>query len=544
MATPVLGSGIFLRDTEYAIGSNMDSYHLWNMMKDAKPTDIGPIEFWAQTQAVQMPLYSLSDFGKSGVIDVDDPMGRWTWQSPIANELPYVTRDIDPTDSVKGKDGRRFRICLNKGPQNGGFSHTDVLTYDKYNGVQFRITEDRIIDMGNNEFVYTCELVKNSNIAYLSNAYLTNGTKIFRITSARSQDYGEKWSDVSNMAGYREFYNIMGNAEANASYSVSKMADAMIRNGQRTKGVPVTEIYKINDPEMRNDPSIRNFQSLEKALGEVEMMKRIEAGAIDVSFLTDLDRRALSKISVDIETNMMWGQGGIVGNDGPDQIRLNTGLWQQANNGYKKTYNIGTFTMDMFRGEIYNYYLGKIHFDGPDPGRKLIVQTGMAGMQQVNEGILKMAVNSGLVTNASEIGAISGSALDLDFGYAYTSYTIPFLANLKFVINPAFDNVEANNIENPIINGYRLSSYSYIIFDITDRSDTNIRLLQDKYNHELTWLHQNGTADYMGKKVFASSGDFSGYRVKMMQKHKALTILDPTRLLKITATNPITGGSL
>jgi len=544
MATPVIGSGILLRDTEYSIGANMDSYHLWNMMKDSKPTDIGPIEFWAQTQAVQMPLYSLSDFGKSGVIDVDDPMGRWTWQSPIANELPYVTRDIDSTDYKKGLDGRRFRICLNKGPNNGGFSHTDVLTYDKYNGLQFRVTEDRIIDMGNNEFVYTCELVKNNSASYLSNSYLTNGTKIFRITSARSQDYGEKWSQVSTMAGYREFYNIMGNAEANASYSVSKMADAMIRNGQRTKGVPVTEIYKINDPDLRADPSVRDFKTLEKALGEVELMKRIEAGAIDVSFLTELDRKALTKISIDIETNMMWGQGGIVGDDGPDQIRLNTGLWQQANNGYKKTYNIGTFTMDMFRGEIYNYYLGKINFDGPDPGRKLIVQTGMAGMKQVNEGILSMAVNSGLVTNASEIGAISGKALDLDFGYAYTSYTIPFLANLKFVINPAFDNVEANNIENPIINGFRLSSYSYIIFDITDRSDTNIRLLRDKYNHELTWLHQNGTADYMGKKVFASTGDFSGYRVKMMQKHKALTVLDPSRLLKIVATNPITGGSL
>lgn len=544
MATPVIGSGILLRDTEYEVGANVDSYHLYNMMKDSKPTDIGPIEYWAMTQTVQMPLYSLSDFGRSGVIDVEDPMGRYTWQSPIAQELPYVTRDIDSSDTTKGIDGRRFRICLNKGPQNGGYSHTDVLTYDKFNGVQFRVTEDRIIEAGNNEYIYTCELVKNSNIAYLSNSYLTNGTKIFKITSARSQDYGEKWSQVSSLMGYREFYNIMGNAEANSSYSISKMADAMMRGGQRTKGIPVTEIYKINDPELRNDPSIRDFKSLESALGEVEMMKRIQAGAIDVSFLTAHDARALTAIAKDIENNMMWGTGGIVGNDGPDQIRLNAGLWQQSNNGYKKTYNIGTFTMDMFRGEIYNYYLGKINFDGPDPGRKLIVQTGMAGMQQINAAILKMAVNSGLVINASEVGAISGKALDLDFGYAYTSYTIPFLANLKFVINPAFDNVEANNIENPIINGYRLSSYSYIIFDITDRSDTNIRLLQDKYNHELTWLHQNGTADYMGRKQFASVGDFSGYRVKMMQKHKCLTVLDPSRLLKIVATNPITGGSL
>ena len=189
-------------------------------------------------------------------------------------------------------------------------------------------------------------------------------------------------------------------------------------------------------------------------------------------------------------------------------------------------------------------YVGKVNFEGPDPQRELIVQTGIAGMQQANEAILKMAVNSGLVTNASEIGAIKGSGMDLHFGFAYTSYVIPFLANVKFVINPAFDNVEANNIENPMINGFRLSSYSYIIFDITDRGNDNIKLLQDQYNHELTWMHQNGTADYMGKKVFSSAGDFSGYRVKMMKKHICLTVLDPSRLLKIVATNPITGGSL
>lgn len=544
MATPVLGSGIFLRDNEYTLGANVDSYHLYSMMKNSKATDIGPLEYWAQTQTVQMALYSLSDFGKSGVIDVTDPMGRYTWQTPIATELPYVTRDIDSSDTRKGYDGRRFRFCLNKGPQNGGFSHTDVVTYDLYNGVQWRITEDPIIDAGNNEFIYTGEIVRNSNVAYLSNSYLTQGTKIFKVTSSRSQDYGEKWSQSSNVTGYREYYNILGNSEANTSYSISKFADSLMRNGMRTKGVPVKEIFQVNDPTLRNDPSIRDIQSLESAIGKVEMLKKINNGDINLSFLTWRDAKAMSDIAVDIETNLMWGAGGIVGNDGPDQIRMNTGLWRQADNGYKKVYNIGTFTMEMFRSEIYNYYNGKVSFQGPDPGRKLIVQTGLAGMQQANEAILKMAVNSGLVTNASDIGAISGRALDLDFGYAYTSYTIPFLANVKFVLNPAFDNVEANNISNPMINGYRLSSYSYIIFDVTDRADTNIRMLRHMDDDGLIWLHQNGTADYMGRKQFQSSGDWSGYKVKMMQKHKALVVLDPTRLLKIVATNPITGGSL
>jgi len=54
--------------------------------------------------------------------------------------------------------------------------------------------------------------------------------------------------------------------------------------------------------------------------------------------------------------------------------------------------------------------------------------------------------------------------MDLDYGFAYTSFTIPFLANVKFVLNPAFDNLNTNDIENPLIDGRPLSSFSFIIF--------------------------------------------------------------------------------
>ena len=60
MSTPSFNNGIFLRDTAYQASSHVDSYHLMNMLKDAEPTDMGPIDIWAQTQKVEMPLYQLS----------------------------------------------------------------------------------------------------------------------------------------------------------------------------------------------------------------------------------------------------------------------------------------------------------------------------------------------------------------------------------------------------------------------------------------------------------------------------------------------------
>jgi hypothetical protein len=243
----------------------------------------------------------------------------------------------------------------------------------------------------------------------------------------------------------------------------------------------------------------------------------------------------------------MWGHGGRIKQDGPDDMRLSVGLWKQLDNSYKRVYNKSSFNLELFRSELYNFYAGRVEFQGPDPKRQLIVQTGMGGMRLVNEAIKREAVNSGLVIQAASnngIGAISGQGMDLNFGFAFTSYVIPFLANVKFVLNPAFDNLHTNDIENPIIDGNPLSSYSFVIFDITDTGNDNIYMLKLSWDNQLKWFYQNGTMDYMGRtQGFQSNGNFNGYRVMMTQTMPAIWVKDPTKVLKIVMRNPITGGS-
>jgi hypothetical protein len=281
-----------------------------------------------------------------------------------------------------------------------------------------------------------------------------------------------------------------------------------------------------------------------KVMGKDSVKKAFDNGDLSRTFLTNMEAAHLSKIASDIETYLMWGQGGRVKQDGPDDIRLSVGLWKQLDNSFKRVYNKNNFTLDLFRGEIYNFFNGKVEFQGPDPKRSLVVQTGMGGMRMVNEAIKREAISSGLLIQAADIGAITGKGMDLNFGFSYTSYVIPFLANVKFVLNPAFDNVHTNDIENPIIDGFPLSSYSFIIFDITDNTNDNIYLLKLSWDNQLKWWYQNGTMDYMGRSQgFQSSGQFNGYRVMMSQTMPAIWVKDPTKVLKIVMRNPITGGS-
>ena len=541
MSTPSFNNGLFLRDTSYKASSHVDSYHLASMLKDSEPTDMGPVDIWAMTQKVEMPLYQMSSFGGKNVIEVDNARGEWKWQTPIAQDLPYVLEDIEPLNTRKGDDGTSFKIKLNKRE----FGHGDIITYDKYNGVELIVSpEDDILPIGD-AFIYTVRLVNNDSYKFLDNKFLAAGTKFFRKSSARGE-YGERFSDIQTKSGHREFYNYVGGAEAHVHYSISSRADMQIKGGMNADGsVNVTEIWRNFDNTM--DPSISSIEDMVGKMGKDYVKRAMANGDLSRTFMTTLEAAHLSKISTDIENYLMWGHGGRVRQDGPDDVRLSVGLWKQLDNSFKRVYNKSSFSLEMFRAELYNFYNGRVEFDGPDPKRQIVVQTGMGGMRMVNEAIKREAASDNFITvngDKSGINGVTGTGMDLGFGYAFTSYVIPFLANVQFVINPAFDNVHTNDIENPIIDGHPLSSYSFIIFDITDGKNDNIYMLKLKWDNALKWWYQNGSMDYMGRSQgFQSSGQFNGYRVYMTQAMPAIWVKDPTKVLKIVMRNPITGGS-
>ena len=538
MATPVLNNGIFLRDTNYKASSHVDSYHLVNMLKSAEPTDMGPVDMWAMAQKVEMPLYQMASFGGKNTIMVDNAKGEYKWQVPVTQDLPYIVEDIESANAKKGVDGQTFKIKLNK----RAFGHGDIVTYDKYNGAELYVTAEDILPSGDG-FIYTVQLVNNDSVKFLDNKYLSSGTKIFRKGSARGE-YGERFSDLGDFgSGFREFYNYVGGAEAHVHYSVSSRADAMIKGGLNQDGsVPVVEIWRNFDKNI--DPAITSLESMASRMGKDYVKKAMSNGSLNRTFMTAMEAAHLTKIATDMETYLMWGNGGRVRQDGPDDVRLSVGLWKQLDNSFKRVYNKSGFSLDMFKAELMNFYQGRVELAGPDPQRQIIVQTGMGGMKLVNEAIKAEAGAAGMVFNATDVGAVSGTSMDLNFGFAYTSYVIPFLANVKFVLNAAFDNLHTNDIENPLVDGHPLSSYSFVVFDVTENGNDNIYLLKLNWDNQLKWFYQNGTMDYMGRtQGFQSSGNFNGYRVFMTQTMPAIWVKDATKVLKIVMRNPVTGGS-
>lgn len=544
MSTPVLNNGLFSREIKVQASKIIDELHLRNLYHDAKPTNLGPVDIFAMSKRREPSLYNLAMFNKKNTFEVDSITGQYSWQIPIASELPQVVEDMDPTNTRKGIGRTKFQIKFNKLL----FDHNHIITYDKMNGVELIVTEDEIIPAGDN-YIYTVMIVNGPADQYLDNKYLQPGTRYF-IKSSYINEHTQKTPTVFAEGGYREFFNYVGDHQVGREKHFTERAVLMqegLYNRNNPSEINCVEIWAVHDKLL--DPSIASVDDIYRKFGKDGIMSEMKNGGISRMLITKVEAKMLTEIQQDIENYLMFGQGGFVETDGPKKGYLSPGIWKQTDNGYKITYRKQQFSLDFFRTMIYNFLNGKEVFDKASPTRKFVVHTGLGGINLINKAIEGKAFGAGFSINASEnlgIGAIRGKdPLNLKFGYFFTSVVFPGISNVEFVINPALDVYNANDIENPIIDGHRLSSYSFLIFDIDyNQENDNINLVKWKYSSEVRWRYVNGTMDYLGRNVFQSSGDFSGFKVNIRQTAPAIWIKDPTKIMKMAMINPITGKSL
>lgn len=538
MATPSVVNGIFMRDVKYDMTQHIDKAHLMAIQPE-KPQDLGIVDMWAFIQKREMPLYKMANFGGQGTILTDTQ--KYTFRVPVAvDDMVEIVDDISTTEKP-GIDGQEFEILVNEEK----FGHGSILKFDKYSRNELVVTHRPIRRRGD-AFVYTVKLVNNDNVKFLDKKYLAPGLRLQKIASVRAPEFGQAWdSGKWSGAAAREYMNYVGMAEAQDHYYVSKEAAI---TGVDSKIVEFIQIDGIK--EDLGIPSLNRYMEASN-MTKYDLADKMKQGSVSVNWSTIMDVKCIKKIAQDIENYLMWGSGGRVLLDGADEVILPVGLWHQIDSGgYKHIYTRDSFSLDMFKNVIQNFYHGKEDYKGPDPNRVLYVQTGLAGMYLASEMIRKEANSHALIYNGTDVGALKGDRLNLSFGLFYTEVIIPFIATLRFVYNPALDNTVINSVENPEIDGFNLSSYSFIIFDVDENGGSdNIKLLKYSKDNELHWKFENGTwyhpaTPLVARGGWASQGDFSGYKAKFWQRYPAIWVKDPTRVLKIVMKNPITGNTL
>ena len=540
--TPTLKQyGMFYNETKFQAGSHMDMTYMpaiWNNPENVK--DLGMFEYWSQARKAEIPLYSMSQFGGKNVVEHDSPYYKFSVATAI-DETVEMVKDITSTDTP-GADDLPFEIMVSR----PAFGFGDILKPSQYSPYQMVVTQTPMRMVGE-AAIYTVKLMSNIGVKFMSKLYLTAGQKVGKFGSLLAPEFGTNYSSWNRKGlGVREYMVYVGNAEVNSSYHITKQVD---KNGIHLGNVldKVMEFYQI---EGMQDPTTGNLTKAmaKKGMSTADLASMGKDGKVAASFAFKMDDIALSELSRDYTNSLMWSTGGNVQLDGQEDIVAPTGLWHQLNSGYFYAYNLNEISLKLFKQACYNYFVGKKDF--PEAGSEpiIVIETGFAGREIANRIIREEAASTGFLINAHEIGAISGGNMSLGVAYFFSSITLPGIARLDFKYNPAYDNInQQNEIDNPTVNGYRTSSYSFVMYDVDSNSD-NIMLLKNS-DSKVTMMIENGNAAHPITKLsnngavnsfLQTTPGLSGFRAKFSKKMDALLVKDPTRVLKIVLYNRVT----
>jgi len=542
--TPSINNGIFYRQTQFDARSHVGKNYLMDMSLE-KATDLGPVEFWAMTRKSEMPLYKLSSFGGQNIIEVEGTVARY--QVPVSmDDTVEIVADLTTVDKP-GRDGQKFEILLS----TDRFGYGDILKFDKYSQIEMVVMPEPIRPKGE-AFIYTVRLINNDSVKFIDKKYLAPGNRISQYGSVRTPEFSQVFSSwkVSGV-GQREYLQYVGTAEAQTEYWISSEANTIGLDPRDFNRI--TEFVQIDGT---GDPAIADLRKYMETTGMTPgaLGEMVKQGKARMKFAYAYDDISMRKIARDRENYLMWGSGGIVQFDSPETVAMSSGLWQQIDSGYKHIFNYNNFGLDMFKTVISNYLWPKVDFKEPGSEPVMVVETGRGGMHLANEMIRKEANSNSMIVNALDVNALNTDSKGIAswMGLFYTEVRIPFVAVLRFVYNPALDPVHTNQIENPVLpTGFPLSSYSFIIHDITENGGAdNIKLLRRK-NSKLRMRIENGMDAHPlsmmmsgNTPVHVGSSRKSGFGAQFWQPYDAIWVKDPTRILKMVMRNPFTGNTL
>lgn len=552
----VLNNGVYLQSTEWESSSHVDKAHIQYLNKDSGPvTDLGIVTpFVTAGYKLKPYLYNFSGQGARRIF-LDGHIYKWS--TPLHDEPCYIMADLSGTDKP-GIAGEKFKVKLSTNKYDNNY----ILAIDQHDPHQMLVTNDEIIQDGDG-WIYTMKLVSvDQNRRWFPKDYLRPNTKLFPITTITSE-YDQQYASIPTMTGgMREYFNVVGESSAALYYSVtreaaySKVKNNIVANIRDYRKIIEMYVFrpgslgydlsmKGQEPHSLYDQYIRSYGS--KAKADSNMDRDI----VLRSWVPELELTGIAWLEAMVEQAAMWGAGGKVSTDGRTSTSMPLGLFHQLNMGNTHSYNLFNMTLEKFEFMLTSRLMGKEDFD---PGSEFVIKTGRGGLAMVRNWLRYMPGNNGMLTDSKDyirgLGQNANKNLIIDLP-EFTGWSMKNgMGTIRFELAPGLDPHDANPQVNPVvpaskgIGGHRLSSYMFIIDDITNSMEGNIYELLYGPDWDFRKRHISGKLNYMGGDNFASASHHPGFEVFLEKRHKAYWVKDITKSLLIKPINPFTGREI
>ena len=467
------------------------------------------------------------------------------------NETKIVS--IDEADvSQLGYGGQPFKFTLSNG-RLGGFGARltpnpmlpyalEVINFErKGEGVQYEVVYRG--NMKGERFVPASALQVNGYM--------------YKLGATRSAEFGQNYDswEVSG-ANTRNYQSQITDARLQTHYHMTSEACRFLDDTRLNKDAKwvfenmdkMVEYIGIKSPL---DPSMKTYQQYMHSGGDMS------DSAIGFKYLTTkYDQICMGILEKMAVNTMVWDAGGITGSDGYDKGYIHPGVWHQMDySGYKRVFSIPLFRKEMILAAIRGFRAGKE--SATEYGKEPIyrIKTGRGGAQLLNAAFKEEF-------NAQVSGQIMADSIGQFEGTYKTGLGVitPFFKSLQIAgefkliweIDPSLDPTRGDDIHNPFVGGFRLSSYAMIIEDY-NFSSGNIRILRNKNegggNMRMTVINNDKAHPLFQMNngsipMHAGSSLKTGFGAYFTSTPDTAIVWDPTRFLKLTPINPNTGRSI
>ena len=535
-------NGIYLTSTQYGGESvHPDAAHVQFMNGGKKDSAyLGIISQFATTGFKSAG--NLWDFNLTGAqkISVDDNL--YTWDLPETTEDFLILEDLSG-DGKAGIDGQTFKLRMNY----RACGNTATVKFDRYSSLELMVTDDVIIRDGRG-WIYTFRLLAgDGKDKYVPKLFLQPGTRL-TVNSSHFGEFDTVWNDTAPpRTAMAKYYNYVGETDANTHFSIT---DKALDKTVRKEGLYSLEEYKkLVEMWVFKPGSDAWDYSIAKKGEKKDPIKYVYGGSTEkaskdimrATWVPLVEALSMARLKLDVENEAVFGSGGQIVKEGNTYNRP-LGAYFQLNKGYKHFYIIETLTWTRFNALLTSRF--KDHIE-PFSDNIIDIYTGFGGINLVNRLLSGMPSKYGMMIDSDPyIQGKSSTGRNQSLHFSTPTFTSAQtdIGRVRFIYKPSFDPVQANEFENPIVNGFRLSSYLFMITDITGSND-NIYELKYRPDNEFRWIYENGKSNYVGSPVkFAGKLDASyGFRVGMTLRHKAYWVSDPTRSFMLIPYNPRTG---
>lgn len=531
-----LNNSLVVGQSRFDVNKFTDLNSLYSLYKkESFTTYKGMIHLWNQRRLMNTPLINMTEMNNS-VMYINGAEGKFRYSVPYNIGLPYVVEDLTGDIEKPGIDGQKFKIKLSE----NCYTNTDIITYDYRDGISLYITEEEIYEESDG-WVYTVALPQSNKKNFFPKRFLQPGVEYMKITNVNGE-YDTQKSSIWLRQGALDLEMQVGGGRS-VYHWITAYADMLKVDG----GDPRYGYLNQYSDLRKNNSTLVFFNKDQEGKPipqSLKWMNRIEA-------------LLWAEMKMMEERDLMWSKGGVVTGSGRRSVRVNTGLYEQLRNGNRVQYT--QLTLSLIEETLANlFYNSGVPFEQ----RRTKIMVGTGAMIEISKLLADDFKNTNpfLVLAGDVKNYLYGNAMNLGYGYRFTSKRFPVAGEVTFEYNPALDN-HYNRVQDGLIGEFPIESYTLMVLDITDGNTSNAAAkvkeveyrVEDGFNDssnlviikpegwsDTYWGYELGTQHPFGPK--ATQGMFSnsqrdGYAI-WMKNQSSIWLKDATRSILIEKIKP------